>query len=247
MKTRKFFATLCIVTPLVFGSFTSVKAVDSYNSETVNYILKMNPNLAKKELIESVNDLVKQDNKTSNEILEEIKTELKKQEKLDKEEDKSNRMSTMGKNSGPKIIGSSSKGNVYYTPASTFGLPHGHVGMYYKGNQIVESVPKKGVRAIASSKRKVEKNAVIQNVKVSSSKKNNSVNWGYSRVGKDGYSYNFATNRKSSHYGDKNCSKLLWSAFKLKAGIDMDKDKGLGVYPRDIRDSNYTKTIKTFR
>ncbi|WP_269775391.1 hypothetical protein [Bacillus siamensis] len=72
--------------------------------------------------------------------------------------------------------------------------------------------------------------------------------WGYSRVGKDGYSYNFATNRKSSHYGDKNCSKLLWSAFKLKAGIDMDKDKdkGLGVYPRDIRDSNYTKTIKTF-
>lgn len=69
--------------------------MDSYNSETVNYILKMNPNLSKKELIESVNDLVKQDNKTSNEILEEIKTELKKQEKLDKEED-SNRMSTMG-------------------------------------------------------------------------------------------------------------------------------------------------------
>ncbi len=47
-------------------------------------------------------------------------------------------------------------------------------------------------------------------------------------------------------HSDKNCSKLLWSAFKLKAGIDMDKDKGLGVYPRDIRDSNYTKTIKTF-
>ncbi len=60
--------------------------------------------------------------------------------------------------------------------------------MYYKGNQIVESIPKKGVRAIASLKRKVEKNAVIQNVKVSSFKKNNSVNWGYSRVGKDGYS-----------------------------------------------------------
>ncbi|AJK64015.1 MULTISPECIES: hypothetical protein [Bacillus amyloliquefaciens group] len=157
--------------------------MDSYNSETVNYILKMNPNLSKKELIESVNNLVKQDNKTSNEILEEIKTELKKQEKLDKE-DKSNRMSTMGKNSGPKIIGSSSKGNVYYTPASTFGLPHGHVGMYYKGNQIVESVPKKGVRAIASSKRKVEKNAVIQNVKVSSSKKNNSVNWGIAGLGR---------------------------------------------------------------
>ncbi|WP_235600223.1 hypothetical protein [Bacillus amyloliquefaciens] len=171
MKMRRFFATLYIVTPLVFGGFTSVKAVDSYNLETVNYILKMNPNLSKK------------DNKTSNEILEEIKTELKKQEKLDKE-DKSNRMSTMGKNSGPKIIGSSSKGNVYYTPASTFGLPHRHVGMYYKGNQIVESVPKKGVRAIASSKRKVEKNAVIQNVKVSSSKKNNSVNWGIAGLGR---------------------------------------------------------------
>ncbi|XLG12834.1 hypothetical protein ACI5QL_00238 [Bacillus velezensis] len=37
---------------MVFGGFTSVKAVDSYNSETVNYILKMNPNLSKKELIE---------------------------------------------------------------------------------------------------------------------------------------------------------------------------------------------------
>lgn len=45
----------------------------------------------------------------------------------------------------------------------------------------------------------------------------------------------------------KNCSKLVWSAYILKADIDIDKDKGAGVYPKDIRDSNYTHTYKTIK
>ncbi|MFF0884939.1 hypothetical protein ACFYUI_21870, partial [Bacillus velezensis] len=39
--------------------------------------------------------------------------------------------------------------------------------------------------------------------------------------------------------------KLLWSAFLLKAGIDIDSNGGLGVYPRDITSSSYTTTILT--
>jgi len=61
---------------------------------------------------------------------------------------------------------------------------------------------------------------------------------------KDGYSFNFATNRTTGHYGNKNCSKLIWSAFKFKAKIDINKNGGLRVYPRDVRDSGYTKFVR---
>lgn len=60
------------------------------------------------------------------------------------------------------------------------------------------------------------------------------------------YSYNFATNRTTSCIGDKNCSKLVWCAFKEKAKIDIDKDGGLGVYPVDIRDSPMFLTLKSY-
>lgn len=65
------------------------------------------------------------------------------------------------------------------------------------------------------------------------------------RVGKDGYSYNFATNRNTTHYGAKNCSKLIWSAYKLNSGgLDLDKDGGAGVYPRDVHDAKQTSVVR---
>ncbi|WP_211271156.1 hypothetical protein [Brochothrix thermosphacta] len=86
----------------------------------------------------------------------------------------------------------------------------------------------------------------MQDVKVSQKKCTAAANWANSQVGEK-YSKNFATNRKTGKYGAKNCSKLVWSAYILKADIDIDKDKGAGVYPKDIRDSNYTHTYKTIK
>ena len=71
--------------------------------------------------------------------------------------------------------------------------------------------------------------------------------WANSRLGKDKYSANFATNRKTGHTGAKNCSKLVWSAYLLKSGLDIDSDKGAGVYPRNIRNSGYTVSYKTLK
>lgn len=84
----------------------------------------------------------------------------------------------------------------------------------------------------------------MQQVKVSQTKRNSAASWAKSRKG-DKYSYNFATNRFTAHYGAKNCSKHLWSAYKLKAKIDIDHNKGAGVYPKDIKNSGYTKTYRT--
>lgn len=138
------------------------------------------------------------------------------------------------------------KGHFFYTPSSTYGANHGHVGLFYSKTAIVESVPGAGVRRISVSKRRVDnKGAVLKSVTVSTKKRDAAANWANSRVGKDKYSTNFFNNRTTSHYGDKNCSKLIWSAYKLKAHIDLDNDKGKGVYPRDIRDSKLTKKVAT--
>jgi uncharacterized protein YycO len=119
------------------------------------------------------------------------------------------------------------------------------VGIYYAKNSIVESMPKEGVRQYTATRKDVSPGAVIQSVNTSDKKRKAAADWAFSRVGKDGYSSNFATNRLTSHYGNKNCSKLVWSSFILKASLDVDKDGGAGVYPRDIRDSSLTKTVKT--
>jgi hypothetical protein len=52
---------------------------------------------------------------------------------------------------------------------------------------------------------------------------------------------------KTGHVGAKNCSKLVWGAYLLKAGLDIDKNGGAGVYPRDMRDSGHTVTYKTIK
>ena len=116
--------------------------------------------------------------------------------------------------------------------------------MIYNSQTIVESISSAGVRKISIKKKKVDnKGAVLKNVEISSSKRKAAAEWAYSRVGKDGYSTNFVTNRKTSYYGNKNCSKLVWSAYKLKAKIDLDDDGGTGVYPRDVRDAKETKFV----
>lgn len=176
-----------------------------------------------------------------------LTAELESKIKEDRSEQMNQTHTTRGASSGKyKLSKSKYVGDVFYTPSSTLGIPHGHNGIYVKKDRIVESIPKTGVRNIAYNGRNVEKNTVMQDVKVSQKKCTAAANWANSQVGEK-YSKNFATNRKTGKYGAKNCSKLVWSAYILKADIDIDKDKGAGVYPKDIRDSNYTHTYKTIK
>ncbi|MFS0689284.1 hypothetical protein AB1K89_08585 [Sporosarcina sp. 179-K 8C2 HS] len=141
------------------------------------------------------------------------------------------------------IIGPSASGDFFYTPASTAFVDHGHVGLYYSSNTIVESIFPTGVRSISANVRLVEKGAVVKSVSTTSAVKRNAANWAYSQIGQP-YSLNFMNNRNTGHMGAKNCSKLIWSAYLLFGGLDLDVNKGFGVYPRDVRDAKQTTFIR---
>lgn len=206
----------------------------------------MQPAVSSSELLSSVKSIAKNTGDTQEAVLTQIYKELKQDRAQGLQEKRnSGKMGTMGGSGGTVSVGKSTKGNFYYTASQTAYLNHGHVGMYYASSTIVESVPNTGVRTISTTSRKVDQgDAQVKSVTTSSTNRNNAANWAYSRVGVDGYSLNFATNRQTSHTGDKNCSKLIWSAYKLNGNLDIDVDKGLGVYPRDVRDSKDTKLVR---
>lgn len=210
----------------------------------LNKIKKMQPDVSTQELISSINELANNTGNTKEAVSEQIYKELKADEEQGKKE-ASKKMNTLGASGGTVSVGNSNMGDFFYTGSYTAYLNHGHVGMYYSSNTIVESVPGDGVRTISTTSRKVDKgDAVVKSVNTSWQNKNDAAWWAKDRVGKDSYSYNFATNRSTTHYGAKNCSKLIWSAYQLHGGLDLDKDGGAGVYPRDVRDAKQTSTIR---
>ncbi|MBK5431785.1 hypothetical protein ACFVWC_17940 [Bacillus mycoides] len=207
-------------------------------------IKKMQPDLSTSELLSSIDEMAKNTGNTKDAIAEQIYKELKADEALGTKE-ANEKVKTLGAGGGTVSVGNSNMGDFFYTGSYTAYLNHGHVGMYYSSNTIVESVPDNGVRTLSTTARKVDKgDAVVKSINTSWQNKNDAAWWAKDRVGKDGYSYNFATNRSTTHYGAKNCSKLIWSAYKLNGGLDLDKDGGAGVYPRDVRDAKQTSTIR---
>lgn len=207
----------------------------------IEKILPLYPEVSKAELLEEISQAAKILNQSEKEVAEQIYHELK-------EHEQAQNIGILSKGGGTTYpLDPSSKGNIYFEPAGTFGIQHGHTGLYYSTSTLVESVPDDGVRSVALVNKKVDAGARILAVKseyATTTDKNNAANWAYSRVGIDAYSYNFATNRLTSCIGDKNCSKLVWCAYN--SVVDLDKNGGLGVYPTDIRDSNKVSTLKTY-
>ena len=224
---------------LVSTSFTNASAnSNSYLDE----ISTLQPDVSTEEMMSSVKEIAKNTGETEQQILEQIYKELKNDQAQGLAEANSNQ--TSGGSGGTVSVGNSTKGNFYYTPSQTAYLDHGHVGLYYTSTTIVESVPSSGVRTISTTARKVDSSgALVKSVSTSTTNRNNAANWAYSQVGQS-YSYNFATNRSTGHNGAKNCSKLIWSSYKLNGNLDLDKDGGLGVYPRDVRDAPGTSLVR---
>ncbi|WP_110113500.1 YiiX/YebB-like N1pC/P60 family cysteine hydrolase [Bacillus sp. CGMCC 1.16541] len=239
---KKSIVSLSVAASLLVGSASFASAAEK-QTPYLNEILELQPDLTSEELLSSLETYSQNTGISTEKLLKDVYKELQKDKKQAKEEAET--VGVLGDTGGTKIIGSSSKSHIYYTPSQTAYLDHGHVGLYYTASTIVESVPSTGVRTISASVRKVDSTgAVIKSVKnATAAQKDAAANWAYSQVG-DSYSYNFATNRTTSHYEAKNCSKLVWSAFLLKAGLDLDKDKGLGVYPRDVRDAPDTTLVR---
>lgn len=217
-------------------------------SKHVDQILTLQPGVSMEELQKEVADLSMTTGMNEDEIYEKMLAEMEYQNQLAEEEakqlaeeyDATDEAAIQGGGgSALYIVGPSAQGDFYYTPSATAYVNHGHVGLYYTSNTIVESIYPSGVRSISANVRKVDKGAVVKSVSATSTVKRNAANWAYGEIGEK-YSLNFANNRKTGHYGAKNCSKLIWSAYLLKGNLDLDVDKGFGVYPRDVRDAKQT-------
>ncbi|AYA33269.1 MULTISPECIES: hypothetical protein [Enterococcus] len=233
-----------VIGGIILGMFFMSNGVQATEISKIDRLLELQPGLSQSELLVSIDETARTMNISREEVIEISLSEL---ESAIEDTEKEMRQ-LRGGSSGNKKLGTAlNKGDIFYTPSSTLGIPHGHVGIYYAFNRIVESIPETGVRNISYVGRNVEPNAVMQSVSTTQAKRNAAANWANSRVGIDGYSYNFATNRQTAHTGAKNCSKLVWSAYLLNAGTDIDRNGGTGVYPLDIRDSNLTRTYQTIR
>ncbi|MGW5875485.1 hypothetical protein ACWFMI_02875 [Nocardiopsis terrae] len=232
------------------GSSVAWADVATVSEQNLAEIVELQPGVSPEEMAEAVADYAASDGLTEEAASQVILAELHHQEELAEEEAEETgpaegEVGTMSVGKGAnKLPAATRKGDVFYTPNT---IKTGHVGIFHTKTHIVESIPGTKVQKIHHRNRLVHKSAVMQYVKTTQTKRNSAANWANSRVGKDKYSANFATNRKTGHTGAKNCSKLVWSAYLLKAKLDVDSDKGAGVYPRDIRNSGHTVTYKTIK
>ncbi|HBI05030.1 MAG TPA: hypothetical protein DDY49_13495 [Paenibacillaceae bacterium] len=129
---------------VVFGVPTQSFAFEKSRTAYVNEIIKMEPSLTAKELLKNAEEISKTQKTEIDAVLKQIYGELVKDAEKAKKEQGTRK--AYGEGGGKYIIGVSTKGDIYYTPSSTAYLNHGHVGMYYATNIVIESVPKYGVR-----------------------------------------------------------------------------------------------------
>lgn len=147
--------------------------------------------------------------------------------------------------SGTVTLGSGRyKGDVFYSPASTLFINHGHSGIFYTTATIVHAPGSGQVsRSGSASAMNVASGAQKQYVTASQTERNTAANYAYNNLRDRPYNSNFAFNRKNSN--EVNCSQLVRLAYRETSGRDLDSNAGTGVYPANIRDSQYTTTYQT--
>lgn len=219
-------------------AITIIMSVNVSAKTNTEELYDLIPEMTKDEINKTIKDTSIKLNRTENEIINKMVSEFYADKKAGEElQAQSNKFYALGGGGSTptyELGYPEYNGDIFYEPATTFSVQHGHVGIYYTSEIIVESMPSDGVNKRYRSNKRVETGArifTLSNVGVDSS--DSASNWAYGEIG-ESYTYNFATNRTTGYYGAKNCSKLVWSAYMVTTGVDIDKDGGLGVYPRDI-------------
>jgi hypothetical protein len=138
------------------------------------------------------------------------------------------------------------RGDVYYARSvlARF-INHGHVGIYYDTNIVIEARGE-GINSVFApvAGRQYCRTIEKMDVDVSISTQIKAADYAYKNLTGRAYDGNFAFNKDKS-VTKLNCSELVWKAYKFGANIDLDKDGGTGVYPLDILWSNRTRTYQT--
>jgi uncharacterized protein YycO len=137
------------------------------------------------------------------------------------------------------------RGDIFWATASTYGVPHGHMGIYYYVNNVIEA---RGSGYLSNSFSVAGRTycAKIQKMDVYTSiaTQNKAADYAYNNLRGKKYNSNFAFN-KGSNISSLNCSELVWKAYKRSVNIDLDHDGGYGVYPNDVLQSSKTRVYQT--
>jgi uncharacterized protein YycO len=145
-----------------------------------------------------------------------------------------------------KVIGAGDRqGDVFYSPSSTGGVEHGHVGLYSSEERITEAPgtnKKSGTFDVA--RREYCVNVSKMHVDTSSANLGKVSGFAEDHLTGQTYDLKFAFN-KDDGIGWLNCSELVWKAFHHSVGLDLDGDGGTSVFPKDILDSSKTSTYAT--
>ncbi len=122
---------------------------------------------------------------------------------------------------------------------------HGHNGIYVTTEDTVQALdPDRGVQLVLGTdeSRKVF-NPQLMEVNTTADMRTKAAAYARTRVG-SGYNSNFAFNRrdwKDGEVGTYNCSQLVWASYMNASNgdIDLDANGWWGVWPMDVRDSNW--------
>lgn len=122
---------------------------------------------------------------------------------------------------------------------------HGHNGIYVTREDTVQALdPDRGVQLVpgADENRKLY-NPTLMEVNTTDDMRTRAATYARTRIG-SGYNSDFAFNRrdwKDGEVGTYNCSQLVWAAYMNASdgGIDLDANGWWGVWPMDIRDSDW--------
>lgn len=235
-----------LITALTF-SLLVIGGVSANASTKTDEILSSMPGVTAEELDQSIKDTSAALGISEDEVIDQIISEMNAQDELSSSEavpfileSKVRAANTFTLDAARNV------GDIFFENSSTLFVNHGHVGIYHSKDTIVESWPGDGVRTMSRFNKQVNSGSKIFTLNdVSQNIKSSAASWAMSQVGCK-YSYNFANNRNTPLTGDKNCSKLVWAAYKTAGNLDIDSNGGIGVYPRDILNYNKSSVYKTY-
>lgn len=150
-----------------------------------------------------------------------------------------------GKGTGEIKLPEASKGDIFFIDNN---MPWNHVGIYVSKDEIIEAMPEDGVKKWSIDNPESyqaptgddhNQSCVLRVKNITSEQIDVAVNWAMSQV-KKSYDSDFVNNKADTEKENKklNCSELVWKAYKFGAGIDLDNNGGLAVYPNNIYDSD---------
>lgn len=210
-----------------------------YTSDAFNQLLARNPDVTAAELDASMLAAADAAGLTYNQAVMTALAEAQRAEAVE------GQASTQSVNTAciKRDLGTSRyRGDIFWAAASTYGVPHGHMGMFYQTNVVVEARGK-GILSGSFSVvgRQYCKNIEKMDVATSVSTQSVAANDAYFNLRGKSYNSNFAWN-KGGNISTLNCSELVYKAYKRAVNIDLDGNGGLGVYPNDIKNSAKTRT-----